>query len=210
MQPSITESRLLACQLRQLVAQLRVATRGAVTKGRSWQLQHAARTPFTKGITLLQVLHSRLHCCELQPFFRITDCSASLSKLRSATSFFSRRTHRTRIIQRHSRLGAPNTGRGTPTRTNFLRRIRFTLRPDSLYTRNNRLLSNRLSTARKICCLNPSNPVRCCLRGRRNGLISVLDVAESPFVIRAIQSCISDVRDDSDDVRKLNGYPGGT
>ncbi len=36
------------------------------------------------------VPHSRLQDCELHPFFRITDCNASLSKLRSAASLFNR------------------------------------------------------------------------------------------------------------------------
>jgi len=36
------------------------------------------------------MLDSCLHRYELRPFFRITDCSASLSKLKSATSFRSR------------------------------------------------------------------------------------------------------------------------
>src|SRR5207237_1134626 len=46
--------------------------------------------PLAEGILLLHLLDSRLQGYELHPFFRITDCSASLSRLRSATSFRSR------------------------------------------------------------------------------------------------------------------------
>src|SRR5438094_730801 len=51
---------------------------------------HPTRPPLAEGILLLHLLDSRLQGYELHPFFRITDCSASLSRLRSATSFRSR------------------------------------------------------------------------------------------------------------------------
>jgi putative transposase len=54
------------------------------------QRHQPARTPLAEGILLAHLSHSRLQDCELHPFFRITDCNASLSKLKSATSFFSR------------------------------------------------------------------------------------------------------------------------
>ncbi len=47
---------------------------------RSGQAENAARTPFTECEVLLEMLERRLHCCELQPFFRITARSASLSQ----------------------------------------------------------------------------------------------------------------------------------
>src|SRR5208283_3758113 len=46
-----------------------------------------ARPPLAEGILPAHLLDSRLQGYELQPFFLITDCRASLSKLRSATSF---------------------------------------------------------------------------------------------------------------------------
>jgi hypothetical protein len=42
----------------------------------------------------------------------------------------------TQKIQRPFFVGVANSGRDTPTRINFLRRIRFTLMPASWYRRN--------------------------------------------------------------------------
>ena len=58
---------------------------------RAYRQQHqSARPPLAEGILPLHLLDSRLLRYELQPFFRITACSASLSRLRSATSRVSR------------------------------------------------------------------------------------------------------------------------
>jgi hypothetical protein len=43
----------------------------------------AAHPPLAEGVLFPHLLDSRLQGYELQPFFRITDCSASLSRLRS-------------------------------------------------------------------------------------------------------------------------------
>lgn len=53
-------------------------------------LQQAARPPLAEGKLALQLLDSCLLHYELHPFFRMTDCSASLSRLKSATNFRSR------------------------------------------------------------------------------------------------------------------------
>ena len=49
-----------------------------------------ARSPLAEGVLLFDMVDSCLHRYELHPFFRITDCSASLFRLRSATNFRSR------------------------------------------------------------------------------------------------------------------------
>ncbi len=57
---------------------------------RHGQHHQPARSPLTEGVVLFHLPDSGLQRYELQPFFRITDCNASLSRLRSATSFRSR------------------------------------------------------------------------------------------------------------------------
>src|SRR5438552_10576768 len=61
-----------------------------VTVSRDRHHDHTARPPLAEGILLLHLPDSCLQGYELHPFFRITDCNASLSRLRSATSFLSR------------------------------------------------------------------------------------------------------------------------
>ncbi len=56
-----------------------------VAIGRYRHRHQAARPPLAEGILPPHLLDSRLQGYELQPYFRITDCSASLSRLRSAT-----------------------------------------------------------------------------------------------------------------------------
>jgi len=54
-------------------------------------LHQLASPPLARTKSGPQISHLDPYPCELQPFFRITACSMSLSRLRSATSFFSRR-----------------------------------------------------------------------------------------------------------------------
>ena len=90
MQPPIPEARLLPRQLHQSRAQrfIRAPTLVAITRHR--HRHQPARTPLAEGILLSHLLDGRLQDRELHPFFSITHCSASLSRLRSATSFRSR------------------------------------------------------------------------------------------------------------------------
>ena len=55
-----------------------------------WKNQLQEGAAFGEGEFLPDVLDRCLHRCELHPFFPMTDCSASLSRLRSATSLRSR------------------------------------------------------------------------------------------------------------------------
>src|SRR5437016_6306408 len=90
MQPTIPKTRLSPRQLHQLRAQWLIRPLDAIAVGRHRQHHQSARSPLAEGVVLLHLLDSRLPGYELQPFFLITDCSASLSRLRSATSFRSR------------------------------------------------------------------------------------------------------------------------
>src|SRR6185437_10062193 len=58
-----------------------------VSEGPHRRQQQTAGPPLAEGMLALQLLDSCLLGYELRLFFRITDCSASLSRLRSATSF---------------------------------------------------------------------------------------------------------------------------
>src|SRR6059058_6201017 len=90
MQSSIPEPRLLPRQLHQLRPQWLIAAPRLVAVSRDRHHDHTARPPLAEGILLLHLPDSCLQRYELHPFFRITDCNASLSRLRSATSFLSR------------------------------------------------------------------------------------------------------------------------
>src|SRR5947209_6096961 len=90
MQPPIPEARLLPRQLHQPRALRLIPSPRLVAITRYRHRHHPTRPPLAEGILLLHLLDSRLQGYELHPFFRITDCSASLSRLRSATSFRSR------------------------------------------------------------------------------------------------------------------------
>ncbi len=59
-------------------------------KGGNGQADQTTGAPLTEGQGAAQMLDRGLHLYELHPFFRITDCNASLSRLRLATSFFRR------------------------------------------------------------------------------------------------------------------------
>src|SRR5580698_6249303 len=87
LQSPIPEARLLPRQLHQLRPQRLIRSQRAVTIRRHRHCHQSAGSPLAEGILLLHLLDSCLQRYELQPFFRITDCSASLSRLRSATSF---------------------------------------------------------------------------------------------------------------------------
>ena len=52
-------------------------------------LDNRARPPFGNAVTCLKMRHGGLPCFGLYQFFETTSCSISLSRLRSATSFFS-------------------------------------------------------------------------------------------------------------------------
>src|SRR5450759_3403148 len=90
MQAPIAEPRLLPRQLHQTQTQPFVAPPALITVTRYRHCQQMAGAPLAEGILLAHLPHSRLQDCELHPFFRITDCNASLSKLRSANSLFKR------------------------------------------------------------------------------------------------------------------------
>ena len=77
-------------QLQQSRAQRFVRPPRLITVSRDRHPHQAARSSLTEGILLPHLPDSCLQSYELQPFFRITDCNASLSRLRSATSFRSR------------------------------------------------------------------------------------------------------------------------
>src|SRR5208283_3062473 len=87
MQPPIPKARFLPRQLHQPRSQRLIRAPALVATARYRHRHQAARTPLAEGILPAHLLDSRLQGYELQPFFRITDCRASLSRLRSATSF---------------------------------------------------------------------------------------------------------------------------
>src|ERR1700686_861678 len=89
-QSPIPESRLLPRQFHQPHQQPFIASLGPIAVTGYRHRHQVAGPPLTEGIFLPHLPHSRLQDCELHPFFRITDCNASLSKLRSATSFRNR------------------------------------------------------------------------------------------------------------------------
>src|SRR5215469_16962445 len=90
MQSSISIARLLPRQLHQAHSEVFIRVPGLVPATRHCHHQKPAGSTLAEGVLLLQMLDSGLHRSELHPFFRITDCSASLSRLRSATSLRNR------------------------------------------------------------------------------------------------------------------------
>ena len=90
MQTPIAEARLFASQCNQTRSKGVVALARLVAIARNWDKQHTTSPALTEGELLPDMLDRCLHRCELHPFFSITDCRASLSRLRSATSFRSR------------------------------------------------------------------------------------------------------------------------
>src|SRR5260370_24691425 len=89
-QPPIAESWLLSCQFHQAHSQSFIAAPALIPVARYRHRQQSTGPPLAEGILLAHLPHSRLQDCEPHPFFRITDCNASLSILRSATSLFNR------------------------------------------------------------------------------------------------------------------------
>src|SRR5579864_1240359 len=89
-QPAIAEPRLLPRQLYQPRAQWLVRATRLIPTSRDGQQHQTTGPSLTEGVLLTHLLDSCLHRYELQPFFRITDCNASLSSDRSATSLRSR------------------------------------------------------------------------------------------------------------------------
>src|ERR1700720_3771874 len=90
MQPPISKARFLSRQLHQAYSQPFIAPPGSVAITRYRHRHQKTRPPLAEGILSAHLPDSRLQDCELHPFFRITDWSASLSKLKSATNFFRR------------------------------------------------------------------------------------------------------------------------
>ena len=90
MQPPIAKPRLLQRQLPQFRAQRTIIAPCSIPIRAHRQQHQRTRPPLAEGILRLHLLDSCLPGYELQPFFRITDCSASLSSVRSATNRFSR------------------------------------------------------------------------------------------------------------------------
>ena len=69
----------------QMIAALKQVEAGRAVEDVAREVGVSKHTVY--GILLLHLPDSCLQGYELHPFFRITDCSASLSRLRSATSF---------------------------------------------------------------------------------------------------------------------------
>src|SRR5512141_2777067 len=90
MQSPIPEPRLLARQFDQPGPQFFIMLARTIAVGRYCHSHQSTRATFAEGVLLFHLLDSGLQRYELQPFFRITDCKASLSSDRSATSFRSR------------------------------------------------------------------------------------------------------------------------
>src|SRR5690348_7758220 len=89
-QPAVSEARLLPRQLHQPGSQGLVAAPALVAIGSRCHQHQCAGPPLTEGVLTSHLPDSCLHRYELQPFFRITDCKASLSSDKSATSLRSR------------------------------------------------------------------------------------------------------------------------
>src|SRR5262249_4096263 len=89
-QSPISEARLLPRQLQQPFAQAAVVAATSVSIRHSRNLDQPADTALARVELLDQAPHFRTSLYEPSEFFRITDCNMSLSRLRSATSFFSR------------------------------------------------------------------------------------------------------------------------
>src|SRR6202035_5641641 len=89
-QPPITVARLFARQGQQPLTQRGVVAPALIPVTHARNLHQPADAALARGVLLDQAPHFRSSFYEPSEFFRITDCSMSLSRLRSATSFFSR------------------------------------------------------------------------------------------------------------------------
>src|SRR5579862_3718479 len=90
MQPPIAETRLLPCQAQQLCSQLALIAPTLIAMTHPRNPHQLADVALTGSELRRQAPHLYPPLYEPREFFRITDCNMSLSRLRSATSFFSR------------------------------------------------------------------------------------------------------------------------
>src|SRR3954462_14304359 len=90
MQPTIPKARPFARQLDQLLAQDAIVSSSLIPVARSRNTHELAGVPFPELELPLQPLHFRSFGYELNEFFRMTDCSASLSNVKSVTKRFRR------------------------------------------------------------------------------------------------------------------------
>lgn len=88
MQTSIAEARMLTRQLSQPFLNLAVISPASIPATRSRHCHQLADVALAGRELGQQAPYFRSTLYELREFFRITDCSISLSRLRSATSFF--------------------------------------------------------------------------------------------------------------------------
>src|SRR6185437_2600834 len=89
-QTPVSPARLLPRRFLQPLPQPLIVPPALVTKTRLRQLHQPADPPRAHQVVLPQPARLFLPLYELQPFFSITAFSMSLSRLRSATSFFNR------------------------------------------------------------------------------------------------------------------------
>src|SRR5579883_1322153 len=105
MQPPIAVARLLACEGDQLLSEFGVVVRpGLIAIAAAVHFEELTGLAFAVGELLLDKRHVRSQAGKLQPFFRITALSASLSRLRSATRCFSRRFSSSKPLKRWASL----------------------------------------------------------------------------------------------------------
>src|SRR6266850_206822 len=90
MQPPVAPPRLLPRQLHQPLTQRFIAPCRAVAKTRYRDRQQPANPLLARLVILSQPAHFSPQVHEPHPFFEITAFSISLSRLKSATSFFNR------------------------------------------------------------------------------------------------------------------------
>ena len=90
MQPPIAEARMLPRQLPQPFLNLAIVSPASIPAARSWHCHQLADVALAGLVLLQQAPHFRSPLYEPREFFRITDWSMSLSRLRSATSLFNR------------------------------------------------------------------------------------------------------------------------
>src|SRR5579875_208264 len=90
MQAPVAQARMLSRQLPQPLLDLAVIPPAPVSTARSRHRHQLADVALAGPELLQQAPHLCPPLYEPREFFRITDCSMSLSRLRSATRFFSR------------------------------------------------------------------------------------------------------------------------
>src|SRR5579883_476191 len=90
MQPPIAIAGLVPREFNEPLTEMFVIPNRAIAKAGYGEAEEPAGAPRAEVERGDHMRHVFSQICELQPFFRMTDCSASLSRLRSATSFLSR------------------------------------------------------------------------------------------------------------------------